>query len=254
VAKILRITRYTFTEIFRNKVYYVLVLFAIVLIAASLLLGALGAEQYSRMMIDFGLVSIEAFSVLVAIFAAVTLVLEEMETRTLYLILARPVARYQFIVGRFLGLVLLLTVAYLVMAGGHISLLLSQRIIPTRAYALGLFYSWEKVVLITAVGMAFSLFATSTVSAVAFTAFFWVMGHFGSEIRFLATKSSHPLLTVFYDVFYYVAPNFQVMNLRDLPPQSLAKYHWLWPAAGYGLSYTIACLTIVVLLFRRKEF
>ena len=96
MRKILGIARYTFTEIFRNKVYYVLVLFAFVLVGSALLLGAMGGEQKNRMIIDFGLASIEAFSLLIAVFAAVTLVLEEMETRTLYLILSRPVARYQF--------------------------------------------------------------------------------------------------------------------------------------------------------------
>src|SRR6185295_1686907 len=121
MRKILGIARYTFTEIFRNKVYYVLMLFAVVLFSAALLLGALGGEQRNRMILDFGLVSIESFSLLVAVFAAVTLVIEEMETRTLYLILSRPVARYQFVLGRFLGLMGLLTITYLIMAAGHLT-------------------------------------------------------------------------------------------------------------------------------------
>ena len=102
--------------------------------------------------------------------------------------------------------------------------------------------------------MAFSLFATSTISAIAFTFFFWVMGHFSSEMRFLAEKSTRPVLTFLFQVFYYLAPNFQIMNLHDLPSASLAGTGWLWPAAGYGISYTLACLAIVVLLFRKKEF
>src|SRR5947209_3808818 len=100
MRKIMRIARYTFVEIFRNKVYYVLLLFAGVLMISAILLGALGGEQRNRMIIDLGLASIETFALLVAVFAAVTLVLEEMESRTLYLILARPVSRYQFVLGR----------------------------------------------------------------------------------------------------------------------------------------------------------
>jgi Cu-processing system permease protein len=254
MLKIYGVARYTFIEIFRNKVYYVLLLFAGVLLGAALLLGSLGGEQRSRMIIDFGLVSIEFFALLVAVFAAVTLVLEEMESRTLYLILSRPVARYQFVMGRFLGLLAVLTLAYLLMAGGHLLLLKTQHIHLNTWYFLSLLQSWEKIVLITAIGMAFSLFATSTVSAVVFTLFFWVMGHFSSEIRFLAEKNSGPLTASLFNVFYYLAPNFQIMNLRDLPPSTLSASAWLWPAIGYGFSYTLVCLAVVVLLFRKKEF
>src|SRR5207244_4418070 len=116
-----------------------------------------------------------------------------------------------------LGLLLLLTATFLSMAGSHLALLGIEHIHLDSWYALSLVYSWEKIVLITAIGMAFSLFATSTVSAVAFTFFFWIMGHFSSELRFLAQKTNKPFLTVMFDAFYYLAPNFQVMNLRDLP-------------------------------------
>ncbi len=254
MRKIFGIARYTFIEIFRNKVIYVLILFAVVLAGTSLLLGSLVGEQRNRMIIDFGLVSVEFFSLMVAVFAAVTLVLEEMESRTLYLILTRPVARFQFVVGRFLGLVSLLSLAYAVMAAGHVLVLLLLQVPMDLFYLLSLLFSWEKIVVITAVGMAFSLFATSTMSAVSFTFFFWVMGHFSSEMRFLAGKSANRVATALFDLFYYFAPNFQVMNLRDLPASALNDAQWVWPAVGYGLTYTTACLAVAVLLFRKKEF
>jgi ABC-type transport system involved in multi-copper enzyme maturation permease subunit len=254
MGKIASIARYTFIEIFRNKIYYVLLLFAVVMLGSTLLLGALGGEQWGRMLTDFGLMSIEALSLLVAVFAAVTLVLEEMESRTLYLILTRPVSRYQFVLGRFLGLLLLLGTTYFLMAAGHLLLLATMHVHPDRQYLLSLLYSWEKIMLITALAMAFSLFATSTISAIVFTLFFWVMGHFSSEMRFLAQKSAQPGVSWLFSSFYYLVPNFQVMNVRDLPSTALAGTGWLWPALGYGITYTAACLVIVVMLFRKKEF
>src|SRR4029077_12023420 len=113
----------TFTEILRNRVWYVLILFSGILILSTLLLGTLGGEQKARMILDLGLASIETIAFLSTVFAAVTLVLEEMESRTLYLILTRPVARGVFILGRFLGLVAVMTSAYFVMAGAHAALL-----------------------------------------------------------------------------------------------------------------------------------
>ncbi|MFA5976000.1 MAG: ABC transporter permease [Elusimicrobiota bacterium] len=253
MRKILGIIRYTFIEILRNKVYYVLLLFAGMLILSAMLLGSLGGEQKARMIIDMGLASIELLCLIIAVFAAVTLILEEMESRTLYLVLTRPVARYQFILGRFLGLVAVLSVTYLIMAGGHLTLLATNRIHPDAHYALSLFYSWEKVVLITSLALFFSLFSTSTVSAVAFTLFFWIMGHFSHEMLSLGRRAGTPLVLWICNAFYYLTPNFQVMNLRDFSPAQ-AGLDWLWAAAGYGLSYTLVCLSLTVFLFRKREF
>jgi ABC-type transport system involved in multi-copper enzyme maturation permease subunit len=253
VRKLAGIIRYTFLEVFRNKVYYVLVLFGAVLVMSTLLLGALGGEQKGRMIIDFGLAGIEAFTLVVAVFAAVTLVLEEMESRTLYLVLTRPVGRAQFILGRFFGLLSILTVSMAMMALAHVGLMHLAHVTPEPTYLLALYFSWEKIVVITAVAIFFSLFATSTVSAVSFTLFFWVLGHFSQEIRFLAEKSGKAAVIAVCDVFYYLAPNFHILNLRDFPASS-GTGRWLWAAGGYGFCYAAAALALSAWIFRRKEF
>ncbi len=253
MRKIFGIARYTFIEILRNRVWYVLVLFSGILILSTLLLGTLGGEQRVRMITDLGLASIEIIALLSTVFAAVTLVLEEMESRTLYLILTRPVARSVFVIGRFLGLVGIMTCAYLLMASELAALLSAVHATPDLHYALSLLFSWEKIVLITAVAFVFSLFSTSTASAATFTFFFWVMGHLSTEILYLARKSSQVLLVVLCEVFYYLFPNFQIMNIRDVPPD-LFSPGWLWSAGGYGLAYTAVCLFLTALLFRKKEF
>jgi Cu-processing system permease protein len=252
MGKIASIARYTVFEIFRNKVYYVLLLFSGVLILSTLLLGSLGGEQRSRMIIDMGLVSMEAFALAIAVFAAVTLISAEMESRTLYLILTRPVGRYQFILGRFLGLLVIISAAYVLMAAMHVALCRLVAVSLDLQYAASLFFSWEKIVMITAVAVLFSLFATSTVSAVTFTFFFWILGHFSSEIHFLAQKSSLPLVQGFCSIFYYAAPNFELLNLRDWPTPM--AHPWLLPASGYALAYTGMTLLLAIVLFRRKEF
>jgi len=253
MRKIFGIARYTFIEILRNKIWTVLILFSGILILSTLLLGTLDVEQRARMITDLGLASIETISFLSTVFAAVTLVLTEMESRTLYLILTRPVARAIFILGRFLGLIGIMTVAYLLMACAHAALMALVHAPIDRHYALSLLFSWEKIVVITAVALVFSLFSTSTASAVTFTFFFWVMGHFSTEILFLARKTSQPFLTFACRLFYYLFPNFQTMNIRDIPPD-LYSLGWLWAAGGYGLSYTCVCLGLTALLFRKKEF
>jgi ABC-type transport system involved in multi-copper enzyme maturation permease subunit len=253
MRKIAGIARYTFIEIFRNKIWYVLILFSGILIFSSLLLGTLGGEQRGRLMLDLGLATIEIISFLSTVFAAVNLVLEEMESRTLYLILTRPVARAIFILGRFAGLIGIMSCAFLFMAGAHVALLKTVHVPLDVHYALSLFYSWEKIVVITAVALVFSLFSTSTASAITFTFFFWIMGHFSAEILFLSRKTPQMGLMFICRFFYYLFPNFQIMNIRDVPPD-LYNPKWLWSAGGYGIAYTCVCLSLTALLFRKKEF
>jgi hypothetical protein len=146
-----------------------------------------------------------------------------------------------------------MTATFAVMALGHMLLLRLNHIPLDLHYALSLLFSWEKVVVITGIALVFSLFSTSTTSALTFTFFFWIMGHFSTEILFLARKASQPALIVFCKVFYYLFPNFQTMNIRDIPPD-VYNPSWLWAAGGYGLAYTFVCLTLTALLFRKKEF
>jgi len=163
------------------------------------------------------------------------------------------VARTAFVLGRFLGLVATMTCAYVFMAVAHAALLATIGAPIDFHYGVSLLMSWEKIIVITAVALVFSLFSTSTASAVTFSFFFWIMGHFSTEILFIAHKSSRPLLGVFCILFYYIFPNFQTMNIRDIPPE-IYNAHWLWAACGYGLSYTAVCLCVSSLLFRKKEF
>jgi ABC-type transport system involved in multi-copper enzyme maturation permease subunit len=253
MRKIFGIARYTFIEIFRNKVWYVLILFSAILIVSTMLLSTLGGEQKDRLILDLGLAAIEMISFLTTVFAAVNLVLSEMESRTLYLILTRPVSRAIFITGRFLGLIAIMTCAFLLMTAAHASLLAVIHAPLDRYYVLSLFFSWEKIVVITAVALVFSLFSTSAASALTFTCFFWIMGHFSTEILYLARKASQPTLMVLCKIVYYLFPNFEMMNIRDLPPD-VYNPRWLWAAGGYGLSYTCVCLALTALLFRKKEF
>jgi ABC-type transport system involved in multi-copper enzyme maturation permease subunit len=253
MRKVLGIARYTFMEILRNKIWYVLVLFSGILILSTLLLGTLGGEQKARMMTDLGLASIEGIALLSTVFAGVTLVLEEMESKTLYLILTRPVARVVFVMGRFLGLVAIMTLAYVIMACMHAALLAAVHAPLDRHYILSLLFSWEKIVVTTALALLFSLFSTSTASAITFTFFFWIMGHVSTEILFLARKSSQTLLVVLCKLIYFLLPNFQTMNIRDIPPE-IQSPGWLWAAGGYGLLYTGVCLCLTTLLFQKKEF
>jgi Cu-processing system permease protein len=253
VSAIFSILRYTFLQQFRNRLYLVVVFFGFLMLAVSLLFGALAADQEVRVILNFGLGVTELFGLVTAVFGAVTLVLEEMESRTIYLILTRPLPRGHYLLGRLLGLAAAIAVSMLLMSALHVGLLLLKGWTPDYRYFLCLPFMTLKVLVITALALFFSLFSTSAVSSVVFTFFFWVLGHFGSELRFLAEKSG-AAAAAGLKAFLLVTPNLQALNYRDVfevPGVTASGMAW---ALGYALVYSAACYFLSLALFSRKEF
>ena len=150
---ILAIARYTFLQQFRNRLYLVVVLFGLFMVAASLLFGALAGDQEVRVILDLGLVTAELFGLATAMFGAVTLVVEEMESKTIYLILTRPLPRPFYVLGRFLGLLLAVGASMALMELLHFSLLFTKGWEPDPALFAALPRMGLKVMLITAWGL-----------------------------------------------------------------------------------------------------
>src|SRR5215203_7563466 len=117
-VRVAAITRNTFREAVRDRVLYNLVLFVLILTGAAVFLGELSAAQETKIIVDMGLSAALLFGVFIAIFVGVGLVYKEIERRTIYAVFSKPVARGEFLVGKYLGLCLTLLVNVLVMAVG----------------------------------------------------------------------------------------------------------------------------------------
>jgi len=264
ISSVLAIARYTVIEQIRNRLYLIILFFGGALLVSSLLLGALASGHEVRVVFDLGLVALELFGLASAVFGAVNLVLQEMETKTIYLILTRPVPRSYYIVGRFIGLTTAVILTMVAMAVLHVGVMLSD---PQgfREFTIGwsfwavyptlVLMSICKMLMTTAVAIFFSLFATSSVSALVFTAFFWVTGHFGPELSFLIDQRAHGLTRTFVHVVATVFPNFQYLNFRDLYAiPNFPGYQFMGWAGLYVLGYSFFFLSLTTLLFSRKEF
>ncbi|HRY30174.1 MAG TPA: ABC transporter permease subunit, partial [Elusimicrobiota bacterium] len=215
MRSVLTIISYTFLQQFRNRLYLVVVFFGCVLLAVSLLFGAVAADQEVRVILDLGLAMTEFFGLLTAIFGAVTLVLEEMESRTIYLILTRPLPRGYYILGRFLGLLSAVAASMLLMGVLHLLLLGLKGWEWDFRYFVCYPPMFFKVMVISSLALFFSLFSSSAVSSVVFTFFFWVLGHFGPELKFLAQKNQNLPMTVGTKIFLFITPDLQMLNYRD---------------------------------------
>lgn len=246
--------RYTIMQNFRNKIFYVLVLFAFIMFIGSFLFSSLGGEQEQRLIFDLGNGCIELFGLILAVFAAVTLVLEEIESRTIYLVLSRPIKRYQYIVGRYAGLLCAVALSILIMSGVHLAFLLLKGWTFDIKYFLIVFMTIEKISLISAIALFFSLFSTSAASSIVFTLFFWILGHFSIEMRFLSGR-----LTSFFTIFimktvYYIVPNLHYFNIRDQWNQPDYSVGLIGFSSLYAVLYIGVCLSLSTMLFNKKEF
>src|SRR5881392_2015757 len=182
------IARNAFREAVRDRVLYNLVLFVLLLTAGAIFLGELSAGQETKIIIDLGLSSILLFGVFIAIFVGVGLVYKEIERRTLYAILSKPVGRGQFLLGKYFGLCVTLLVNVAIMG---IGLSLSLWFVG-RGWNPLMAKIWPAILLVfielmilTGVALLFSSFSSPALSAL-LTFFVFVIGHLSADLKTLS--------------------------------------------------------------------
>lgn len=243
-------------EQWRSRSFLVAIFFSGILIYASILLGTLAVDQELRALFDFGQSFIELLGLALVVYGAATGILREIETKTLYLILTRPVPRLSYLLGRYFGLLLTSLGAVVLMAVVHVCVLLSRGWKFDSVYLVGLYGIALKLSLASALATFLALFTTSVLSALTVTGIFWALGHFIPEITSLSKRSLSTYGAVPLTIASYLIPNLSLLNFRDrvgvpsamLPSQPMAA------AALYTALYSTACLILAYAIFRRKEF
>lgn len=245
---------YTFKEHVRHKVWLSAALFGLVLVAGALVASALGQEERARLMLDLGLAANELLALLSAVFLTVHLVLTEIESRAVFLILSHPVRRWHYLLGRFLGTVAAVGLVLAGMGAAHWLALQAFGGVPLLPYLAVLGLSLAKVAVMAALALLLSLALTSEAAAMAFTGFFYVLGHFTPELRFLAEKSGSTLTKSALIAFSHAAPDLSRLTPREAWHGGLPDAAWFGLAALYALAYATACLALATQVFEQKEF
>jgi Cu-processing system permease protein len=253
--RIVSIAKNTFREAVRDRVLYNLVLFVLLIVACAILLGDLTDGHEARTIVNIGLNAMLFFGAFIAIFVGVGLVSKEIEKRTVFAIFAKPVGRGEFIVGKYLGLCLTLAVNVAAMGTGVTLALLyvSGRHLVGSIWLTIVLIFFELTIL-TAVAILFSSFSSPALSALLTFAIF-VIGHFSSSLRDLATNLGSATASVVFDVIYYLLPNLShftfVTNAAhgDVPPVKM-----LAASIGYALVYNAILIAATILVFSRRNF
>ena len=261
------IARNVFRESVRDKVLYSLVFFAVLLIAVSYLLGQLTAGQDVKIIKDLGLAAISIFGLLIAVFIGVGLVWKEVEKRSIYSLLAKPITRAEFLLGKYLGLALTLIVNVAVMTAAFYAVLaVMQWVTPValvKAWAApatdprmlaAIVLIFTELLLVTAIALFFSTFSNPFLAAV-LTIGLWVIGHFNSDLRNFEAVVSSPAVAWLARGIYYVLPDFSSF---DIKPQVVwgERVPALYVALtiAYGLTYVVFILAASVAVFQRRDF
>ena len=251
--KVLAISINTFKEAVRDRILYTLLIFALFMIGSSALLASLSTGQDAKIIQDLGLSCISIFGTLIAVFLGIGLVYKEIEKRTLYVLISKPIHRAQFILGKYLGLALVLLTNVAIMGTG---LLLLSRIYlgewPWRLL-VALAFTLLELLVITGLAILFSSFTTPTLSAI-FTLSLFLIGHLSPDLRFFAARFGRPVARLLIELFYYLLPNFRHFHFESLIINGfLPDGIVLFQSACYGLLYGAALLLLAMLAFARRD-
>jgi ABC-type transport system involved in multi-copper enzyme maturation permease subunit len=262
MTRILAIARNAFRENIRDKILYNLILFALIMILSSLALGQLTLGNEQKVLLDLGLFSISVIGMLIAIFIGIGLVYKELEKRTIYALIAKPVHRYELILGKYLGLLFTLLVNLAIMTVGlEIALLYAGRIGLGGHLRLlpAVYLVFLSLALVTALALLFSTFSTPALSAL-FSFFLWIAGHFGKDLQSLGEITKSASAKWICNILYYVIPNFANFSIDSRNViQDAAYYQPMNPysiagATLYCILYCAVILSISVSIFMRRDF
>ena len=256
MINVLAVASNTFREAVRDRVLYNLVFFALLMMAAAILVGQISIDIEKSVIISLGLTAVSVIGLFIAIFIGVGLVSKEMDKRTLYALLAKPVKRWEFLLGKFAGLVMTLTVNTAAMALGLYAALwtVKHSLEKTDGYVLvAIYLLLLKLALIVALAMLFSCFTTPFL-AILFTAGIYVAGVFATDLRTMQTLQMATATTKFLHILSYVLPNFENFNVMGAVAHDRAvPASLVGDATLYAVVYGGIVLTLAAVVFSKRN-
>jgi len=247
----------TFRESVRDRVLYNLILFVLILVAASVFVSDLSLDMESQFTAALGMSAMLVFGALIAIFIGVALVFKEIDKRTIYSLLSKPVHRHEFIVGKYVGLCLTLAVntGVMVLATELALLYVNGRFVPLHTAVLAAsFLIYLELTLLVAVALMFSSFTTPMLAAL-FSFAIYVIGHFSRDLLEMAALSNAAATRVILTILYYLLPNLSNFGfITEASHGRVVPLATVVSAFVYAVVYIGILLSAAVLIFQKRNF
>lgn len=255
LGRVVTIATNVFWEVIRDRILYLIGFFALLMGAAVRLIPELAATTENKIILDIGLAAISLLGLIITVFVSTGLVNKEIEKRTVYILVAKPISRSELIVGKHMGLSAVLAVLVAAMTVIYLAILSFARIpYPLASLLMASLFVWFELSLLVAVGILFGVF-TSSLLATILTLAIYLMGHSTRDLLSFGHLTKNPAIEQLMLGIYLVLPDLARLSLRNdavygqVPPLAA-----LITNTGYGLVYIILLLSIASLIFSRREF
>jgi len=255
ILRIWAIAANSFREVIRDRILYFIGFFALLMAFAWRLLPEIAVGTHQKIFLDLGLAAIGLLGVIVAIFVGTGLINQEIDKRTILVLIPKPLSRAEFILGKHLGLSGVLAVMLGVMLVIYLLMLLGMKVsFQALPLIVSVFYLGLELILIAAVAIAFGVF-TSSILATLMTFGVYLMGHISRDLIQLGIISKNPNILAITKNIYLILPDLERLNFRNEAVYGLLpSADVLIANALYSLVYTGLLLGISIFIFSRRQF
>jgi ABC-type transport system involved in multi-copper enzyme maturation permease subunit len=246
-----------FKEVIRDRVLYLVAVYAVALVALATLLPEIAAGAHGKITLDLGLAGIHLLGLIVTVFVGTGLINKEIEKRTVLVLIAKPVSRVEFIVGKHLGLVAVLAVLTALLTVIYFAVLTFKGIaFSPQSLLIAIFFNFLEMALLTAVALLFGVF-TSSLLATLLTPGIYLMGHLSQDIVALGKLTENSTFQRVANGLYLVLPDLERLNLRNEAVYGMAvlpALPELLSHIAYAVLYMAVLLILTVGVFARRQF
>lgn len=254
--QIFAIAQNTFTELVRHKIFNIILVFILIILCTIGFLTELSPGAEKRVILDIGYVSIEILLLLTISLGVALVTFEEKELRTVWLILVKPVARYKYFVGKFLGISMLLATSAVAMTIILTFVCLFSNVLLDFNYLFVIGFIILKMIIMLSIALFFSIVSSSLITQITFTLFLYLLGYLSHHLLSLISNAQNIFSKLSLNLVYYIIPHFTYLNLRDqiYLMESSIPFGFIFKAVIYVFVYSSILLIISTLIFEKKEF
>lgn len=259
----------TFKEGIRNRAIYGISLFALMLLGANLLISGMMMRSAGKTSVDMALSTISLSGLLLVLFVGINLIAKDLDKRTIYMVLARPISRSQYIVGKFFGMSLLIvaTICFLSIFAG-LSIFLVKSAYPDyferiswALVSLAVIFTMLMLLLLSALSFLFASFSSTSFITLSLTIITYIIGQSLSDVKALLETPEtfgitvSPVTATAVKWAYYVFPNLSLFDIKLQAAHGLEiSPSYIFWVIVYGIVYTTIAISLAALIFRKKEF
>ncbi|MEC7988017.1 MAG: ABC transporter permease subunit [Myxococcota bacterium] len=243
----------TFKEAVRDRVLHSILFFAVGVVVLSLALKEVTIGDQAKVVRSIGQSGIDFFASVIAMFLGISTIWKELEKKTIYTLLSKPIPRWMFLMGKYAGLMLTVIVEVVLLAVLYSLLMMVQQSFPPPVFFVSVALLIVELMLITAWSILFSSYSAPT-TATAFMIATFCIGHLADDIWLFSNSAETPIFRQMGSFLYWTLPNFEALSIREA---AIHGREIPWERVGfalmYGLSYTMAVLVAATAIFKRRD-